>query len=75
MIITEQMNVRKEWKKNPEVIPVDWDSSTELPSFIKEAKEVERRKKIGIIPKIDELFNGRFLKDFDTEKYVFPQIL
>ncbi|MEM3565190.1 MAG: hypothetical protein QXR19_18320, partial [Candidatus Jordarchaeaceae archaeon] len=71
MIVTEQMNVRKEWRKNPEVIPAAWDPSIELLSVIKEVKEDKRRKDSGIIPKIDELFNGRFLEDFDTENMSF----
>lgn len=63
------MNVRKEWKKNPGVIPEDWNASTELLSLIKEVKE--GKKRTGIIHKIDELFNGRFLEDFDAENMSF----
>jgi len=70
MIVTEQMNLhKKEWKKAPEIVPEDWDSSKELLDFIQKVKEGKR--KIGIIPKINELFNGRFLEDFDTENMSF----
>jgi uracil-DNA glycosylase family 4 len=72
MIVTEQMNVHfheKEWKKNPRLIPEDWDSSKELLNIIKQVKE--RKRKIGIIPKIDYLFSGSFLKDFSTKDLAF----
>jgi uracil-DNA glycosylase len=70
MIITEQMNIHeKEWRKNPENIPRDWDSSKELLNVIRQTKEGGRR--IGIIPKINMLFDGKFLDDFDVEDMSF----
>jgi hypothetical protein len=64
------MNIHeKEWRKNPENIPRDWDSSKELLNVIRQTKEGGRR--IGIIPKINMLFDGKFLDDFDAEGMSF----
>jgi len=68
MVISEQMNLHeKGWKRRPE----DWDSSKELLDLIRDAKE--GRRKIGIIPKIDELFDGKFLEDFNVENMSFNE--
>jgi len=72
MVISEQMNLReKEWKRKPENIPENWDSSKEMLNLIRDTKE--RGRRIGIIPKIDELFDGKFLEDFDTGSMSFNE--
>ena len=63
MIVTEQKKVQKS------EIPKEWNPTKELLDFITEAKKGNRKK--GIILRIDKLFNGRFLEDFDTDERVF----
>jgi len=73
MIVTEQMNLPKEeWKKNPKIIPKEWDSSETLLNNIKMVKEGKR--KTGIIPPINRLFNGRFLEDFSADEMSFGKL-
>jgi uracil-DNA glycosylase family 4 len=72
MVVTEQMNIHfreKEWRRNPKKIPKKWDSSKELLNLLKEIKE--NKKGVTIIPKIDELFDKEFLKDFDVQEMSF----
>jgi hypothetical protein len=66
MIITEQMNVSG---KEMEKVREDWDPSKDLLNLIREAKE--KKKRIGIIPKINDLFDGKFLQDFDINAMSF----
>lgn len=71
MLVTEQMYFReKDWRRNPKKIPKNWDSSKELLNLLREIKEGKIRG-VTIIQKIDELFNGKFLEDFDVEEMSF----
>lgn len=72
MIVTEQMNLPKEWKKDPKNIPKDWGSSKELLNNIKMVKE--GKMKTGVIPKINRLFDGRFLEDFNANEMSFGKL-
>jgi len=71
MIVTEQMNLpEKKWKKDPREIPEDWNSSENLLNIIKDNKG---GKKSGIVPRINELFHGKFLKDFENNEMSFRE--
>ena len=68
MVVTEQVNLwKKEWRENKPSIPKNM--SEEL---IKSMVEVKRgRWRRGVIPRIDEVFSGRFLGDFDENRKCF----
>jgi len=63
MIITEQMNPRN--------MLDDRSSSEVLLDYIIRVKS--GKEKTGILPIINELFSGEFLRDFDTENKIFKR--